>query len=93
MRFFLAAFAAAACFAQTDPGRRTYESSCGRCHGGDATGGEAGPNITNQIAARNDEDLQRFLREGRAATGTRYLGEAVGNTIAVRTACSERTGD
>jgi alcohol dehydrogenase (cytochrome c) len=52
-----------------DAGRREYESRCARCHGGDATGGESGPNITAQVAARNDSDLAAFLRQGRPASG------------------------
>ena len=61
--------AATVCLAQNDAGKRTYDASCSRCHGGDATGGESGPNITGQIASRTDEQLDRFLREGRPAAG------------------------
>ena len=53
----------------TDAARRDYESRCARCHGGNATGGESGPNITAQVAARNDTDLAAFLRQGRPASG------------------------
>ena len=36
----------AAAFAQNvDPGRRAFESVCGRCHGGDGNGAEMGPSI------------------------------------------------
>src|SRR5438105_15857758 len=56
--------------AQTpDAGRQQYESRCARCHGGNATGGESGPNITAQIAARNDAELAAFLRQGKPASG------------------------
>jgi alcohol dehydrogenase (cytochrome c) len=56
--------------AQTpDPGRLAYESRCSRCHGGDATGGETGPNIVTQLGARNDADLTAFLRAGKPASG------------------------
>src|SRR5579863_5188765 len=56
--------------AQTpDPGRLAYESRCARCHGGDATGGETGPNIVSQVGARNDADLAAFLRAGKPAGG------------------------
>src|ERR1700733_50857 len=56
--------------AQTpDPGRLAYESRCSRCHGGDATGGETGPNIVAQLGARNEADLAAFLRAGRPASG------------------------
>ena len=50
-------------------GRQQFETRCSRCHGGDATGGEAGPNIVDQIDARNDADLAAFLRTGRPASG------------------------
>ena len=52
-----------------DPGGRQYETRCARCHGGDATGGESGPNIVAQLDARNDQDLATFLRSGRPANG------------------------
>ena len=55
--------------AQSDPGRREYEVRCARCHGGDATGGEGGPNIQAQIAARSSTELAAFLRAGRPASG------------------------
>src|SRR3984885_15280791 len=55
--------------AQTDPGRREYEVRCARCHGADATGGEGGPNIQAQIAARSATELAAFLRVGRPASG------------------------
>ena len=55
--------------AQSDPGRRAYETRCARCHGADATGGEGGPNIQAQIAARNPTELAAFLRVGRPASG------------------------
>jgi alcohol dehydrogenase (cytochrome c) len=55
--------------AQTDPGRRSYETRCARCHGADATGGEGGPNIQAQIAGRSASELGAFLRVGRPASG------------------------
>ncbi len=55
--------------AQSDPGRREYEIRCARCHGADAAGGEGGPNIQAQIAARSATELAAFLRVGRPATG------------------------
>jgi alcohol dehydrogenase (cytochrome c) len=64
------AFALGVAFAQNpDAGRRAYESRCSRCHGGDATGGETGPNIVAQLGARNDGDLAAFLRTGKPASG------------------------
>ncbi len=52
-----------------DPGRRQYEARCGRCHGGDATGGETGPSIVAQLDARSDQELATFLRVGRPGNG------------------------
>jgi alcohol dehydrogenase (cytochrome c) len=63
-------FALGIAFAQNpDAGRRAYESRCSRCHGGDATGGETGPNIVAQLGSRNDGDLAAFLRAGKPASG------------------------
>lgn len=56
-------------FAQSDPGRRDFETRCARCHGADASGGESGPNIQAQIAARSATELAAFLRTGRPASG------------------------
>src|SRR4029077_20387599 len=55
--------------AQNFDGRQQFESRCSRCHGGDATGGETGPNIVSQIGARTDTDLAAFLRTGRPSSG------------------------
>jgi alcohol dehydrogenase (cytochrome c) len=56
--------------AQTDnSGRAAYESRCARCHSGNATGGESGPNITAQISALGDAELAGFLRQGKPASG------------------------
>src|SRR5258708_5361581 len=55
--------------AQPPAGRQQFESRCSRCHGGDATGGETGPNIVAQIGARSDADLAAFLRTGRPSNG------------------------
>lgn len=52
-----------------DPGRRDFESRCARCHGADATGGESGPAIVTQIAARGDAQLAAFIRQGSPAKG------------------------
>src|SRR5271166_7203911 len=71
MRFaFLAVvLAGTLALAQSDLGRRDYETRCARCHGADATGGESGPNIQAQIAARSATELAAFLRVGRPASG------------------------
>jgi alcohol dehydrogenase (cytochrome c) len=55
--------------AQTPPGRQLYETRCGRCHGGDGTGGESGPNIVQRIDARSDAELAQIVRGGRPASG------------------------
>jgi alcohol dehydrogenase (cytochrome c) len=61
--------AAASAIAQPAAGRQLYEGQCARCHGGDATGGESGPNIVQQIDARTDGDLADVVRAGRPASG------------------------
>jgi len=61
--------ASALTFAQSDAGRSDYAARCSRCHGADASGGESGPNIQAQIAARSATELAAFLRVGRPASG------------------------
>jgi alcohol dehydrogenase (cytochrome c) len=54
-------------FAQTpnDAGRRSFETRCGRCHGGDGKGGEMGPNITARVGGfRSDEQLTALIHTG-----------------------------
>src|SRR5579871_6449801 len=50
-------------------GRSAYDTRCARCHGGNAGGGESGPSIVAQVAARTDAELAAFLRQGRPANG------------------------
>jgi mono/diheme cytochrome c family protein len=50
-------------------GRQQFETRCAHCHGGDATGGEGGPNIIDQIDSRTQSELADFLRTGRPASG------------------------
>ncbi|HVZ19460.1 MAG TPA: PQQ-binding-like beta-propeller repeat protein [Vicinamibacterales bacterium] len=73
MKFLTAALltllAAASANAQAPSGRQTYDTRCARCHGGDATGGESGPNIVQKIDERDDATLAAFLRVGRPASG------------------------
>lgn len=52
-----------------DAGRRQFETRCARCHGADATGGESGPGIVEQIASRSEAELAAFIREGRPSKG------------------------
>ena len=52
-----------------DPGRRTFEGICGRCHGGDGNGAEMGPAIVQRLRARDDRQLASLIREGLPARG------------------------
>jgi alcohol dehydrogenase (cytochrome c) len=53
-----------------DPGRRTFEQRCGRCHGGDGKGGEMGPDITTRVANfRGDEQLAALIHTGLPGSG------------------------
>ena len=65
----LLVLAASAHAQNLDGGRRQFESRCSRCHGADATGGESGPGIVTQIAARSDTQLAGFIRQGSPAKG------------------------
>jgi alcohol dehydrogenase (cytochrome c) len=57
-------------FAQApEAGRRQFETVCASCHGGDGNGGERGPAIVTRLAARRDNELAAFLREGLPAAG------------------------
>ena len=47
-----------------DPGRRAFESRCGRCHGGDGRGAEMGPAIVEKLRLRDDRQLATLVREG-----------------------------
>ena len=47
-----------------DDGKRQYERSAPRCHGGDGNGGELGPGIAPRLAARTDEELAVLVRDG-----------------------------
>jgi alcohol dehydrogenase (cytochrome c) len=47
-----------------DPGQRTFETRCARCHGGQGDGGEMGPPIRERLATRDNEQLARLIHEG-----------------------------
>jgi alcohol dehydrogenase (cytochrome c) len=66
-----ALLSAGAAFAQPAPaaGRRQYETICASCHGGDGNGGERGPAIVSRLAARRDDELAAFIRDGVPAAG------------------------
>ena len=53
----------------TDQGRAYFDLNCGRCHGGDARGGEYGPSIVPGISRRTDDELAAFLRVGNPQRG------------------------
>ena len=53
-----------------DPGRKAFESRCGRCHGGDGRGGEMGPNIVERLPAfRTDDQLTALIHTGIPQSG------------------------
>jgi alcohol dehydrogenase (cytochrome c) len=47
-----------------DPGRRAFETRCGRCHGADGKGAEMGPPIVERLRARDDGQLAALVRDG-----------------------------
>ncbi len=55
--------------APQQPGQLEYERNCASCHGGDAMGGEMGPNIVNRVANLTDEQLDAVIRDGRQDRG------------------------
>ena len=52
-----------------DDGKRSFETLCARCHGGDGNGGELGPGITSRLAARGDDELASVVRDGLPRSG------------------------
>ena len=55
---------------QNDPGRKLFETRCGRCHGGDGRGGEMGPDITSRLSAfRSDAQLTALIHTGLPGSG------------------------
>jgi len=52
-------------FAQNqDSGKKTFDTSCSRCHGSDGNGGEMGPPILSRLRARNDQQLMQLISTG-----------------------------
>src|SRR5919201_61381 len=67
---FVVVLSVATAFAQiAPPGRMQFESRCGVCHGGDGNGGEYGPAIVAQMAARTDDQLAALIHDGLPARG------------------------
>jgi alcohol dehydrogenase (cytochrome c) len=64
-----AGLAAASPAQDVETGRKSFESRCARCHGGDGNGGEMGPAIRERLPARNDKDLAEFIHAGAPARG------------------------
>ena len=52
-----------------DPGRRSFEARCGRCHGADGNGAEMAPSIVQRLRARDDRQLAALIRDGIPARG------------------------
>jgi alcohol dehydrogenase (cytochrome c) len=68
MRFLILLFSAAIAFAQdVDPGKLAFESRCARCHGGDGSGGDMGPDIRTRLAANTDAQLAKLFHDGSGA--------------------------
>src|ERR1035438_256502 len=62
--------AAAAPLPANDPGRKSFELRCGRCHGGDGMGGEMGPPIVARLGNfRADDQLTALIHTGIPASG------------------------
>jgi cytochrome c553 len=65
----LAAALGPALFAEEAEGKRSYESRCSACHGGDGNGGERGPEITSRLPVRTEAELATLVREGLPGAG------------------------
>ena len=65
----MAALPSAALAQEVDPGRRTFEARCGRCHAADGTGTEMGPNILQRLKAHDDAQLAALIHDGIPARG------------------------
>src|SRR5438477_10983287 len=58
------ALAGPAAAQDADPGRRAFETRCGRCHGADGTGTEMGPAIVQRLKARDNAQLGALIHDG-----------------------------
>ena len=52
-----------------DPGKRTFDVICSRCHGADGGGGDMGPPIGIRMAALDDAALSALIVDGRIERG------------------------
>jgi alcohol dehydrogenase (cytochrome c) len=48
----------------TAPAKRTFETNCAVCHGGDGNGGEFAPGIVTRIANQTDSDVAAVIVDG-----------------------------
>jgi alcohol dehydrogenase (cytochrome c) len=53
----------------TDPGKRSFETRCSRCHAADGNGGDMGPSIVQRLAPLTNAQLTTLIREGRPQRG------------------------
>jgi alcohol dehydrogenase (cytochrome c) len=68
MRFLILVVGAGLAFGQdADPGKLAFEARCARCHGGDGSGGDMGPNIRARLVFLNDPQLAKLFHEGSGA--------------------------
>lgn len=51
------------------PGRKTFDTRCAACHGGDGGGADMGPPIVSRLPNLDDRQLAKLIREGLPAKG------------------------
>ena len=51
------------------PGKQVFATRCAACHGTTGNGGEFGPNITDRVPSRTDDDLRTLLHNGLPGSG------------------------
>jgi alcohol dehydrogenase (cytochrome c) len=77
-------------------GRQAFESRCAICHGGDAAGGEHGPDIRARIGLHGDDaELSAFVRQGlpsRGMPGSNVPNPEMKNLIAFLRSVQARAG-
>ncbi len=47
-----------------DQGKKSFDSRCARCHGGDGNGGEMGPAIARRLPPLDQAQLDKLIRDG-----------------------------